>query len=309
MTQIKKKFVPVMLMPFQDDNKIDYNALDQLVEFYLEAGAGGLFANCLSSEMFHLSKEEMVESILFIVNKVNGRVPVVATGTFQNSIENQALFVKEVFSLGVESVIVITSVMAKEADSEEIFCANVEKLLQLTEGVPLGFYECPVPYKRVLSSKLLGKWVETGRVKYHKDTSLDIDNVSSKIAITANADGFGLFDAYMGHAVETLRAGSAGLSCIQGNYFPELVVWLCKHVNESNKLMEVNLVQEFFSKHMDLMHDTYPMSAKYILKKRGLNIGITTRTPSKYPDAKVKTELDNLYDEFQNLMKRVVVNE
>ena len=45
-----KKYIPVMLMPFNEDQSIDYNALDCLVDFYLESGASGLFANCLSAK-------------------------------------------------------------------------------------------------------------------------------------------------------------------------------------------------------------------------------------------------------------------
>src|SRR5690606_41763530 len=106
-------------------------------------GAGGLFANCLSSKMYQLSQEERLESVSFIVKKVNGRVPIVATGTFEDTIENQAEFVKAMYATGVDAVIVITGLLAKEDDSEETFYANVEKLLALTDNVPLGFYECP----------------------------------------------------------------------------------------------------------------------------------------------------------------------
>src|SRR5690606_1999294 len=179
-----KKFVPVMLMPFQEDGSIDYNALEKLVDFYLEAGAGGLFANCLSSEMYQLSPEERIASVSFIVKHVNGRVPIVATGTFEDTIENQARFVKAMYATGVDAVIVITGLLAKEDDSEDVFRANVEKLLMLTDNVPLGFYECPVPYKRVISADFLERLVQTGRIKYHKDTSLDINSIRAKIAAT-----------------------------------------------------------------------------------------------------------------------------
>ncbi|MCX6215817.1 dihydrodipicolinate synthase family protein [Spirosoma sp.] len=155
-----KKFVPVMLTPFQDGNAIDYNILEELIEFYLEAGAGGLFANCLSSEMYHLSKEEMLASVSFIVQKVNGRVPVVATGTFPDTLENQAAFVKEIYTTGVDSVIVITGLLAGETESEAVFEAHVNQLLALTGDIPLGFYECPVPYKRILRPDFQG---ETGQ--------------------------------------------------------------------------------------------------------------------------------------------------
>ena len=43
MNRSKKKFIPVMLMPFQEDKSIDYDSLEMLIEFYLEAGAEGLF--------------------------------------------------------------------------------------------------------------------------------------------------------------------------------------------------------------------------------------------------------------------------
>src|SRR5689334_19456018 len=53
-----KKFVPVMITPFTSDLKIDYKGLSALIDLYLSSGARGLFANCLSSEMYKLSEEE-----------------------------------------------------------------------------------------------------------------------------------------------------------------------------------------------------------------------------------------------------------
>ncbi len=289
-----------MLMPFQADNTIDYKSLDELVELYLNAGAGGLFANCLSSEMFNLSREEMLRSVAFIVEKVNGRVPVVATGTFGEPLEDQARFVKEIYATGVESVIVITSLLAAETDDEATFRANVGKLLALTGDVPLGFYECPVPYKRLIQPDFLGELVASGRVNYHKDTCLDMDGIRQKLAATAAWPEFGLYDAYMAHAVESLRAGSAGLSCIQGNYFPELVTWLCDHYHEESP--EVAEVQRFYVSNMDVMHDTYPASAKYVLQKRGVDIGPTCRNGSVTDQ---QEELDRLLDEFEALSERI----
>ncbi len=300
---MNKKYVPVMLMSFNEDKSIDYKTLEDLIEFYLEAGAGGLFANCLSSEMFQLSKDEMLESVSFVVEKVNGRVPIVATGTFPDTIENQAAFVKEIYKTGIESVIVITGLLAEESDSDEVFEKNVKQLLALTDDVPLGFYECPVPYKRILNSGFLGELVKTGRIKYHKDTCLDIEGVRAKIAASSGSEGFGLYDAYMVHAVDSLKAGSAGLSCIQGNYFPELVVWLCDHYSDDSE--EVIKVQEFFARNMDVMHATYPTSAKYILQKRGLGITQVCRNGSVVPNEEDYKKLDILLEEFEAVTEEI----
>lgn len=295
-----KKYVPVMLTPFREDKTIDFTILEELISVYLDAGAGGLFANCLSSEMFHLSKEEMLQMVAFIVEKVNGRVPVVATGTFEEPLEDQALFIQEMYATGVASVIVITGLLAAETDDEAIFRTRVRRLLELTGDVPLGFYECPVPYKRLMAADFLGELVATGRVNYHKDTCLDITGIREKLAATCAYPGFGLYDAYMVHAVESLRAGSAGLSCIQGNYFPELVVWLCDHYAEDSA--EVREVQDFFARNMDVMHDTYPASAKYVLQKRGTAIGMACRNGSTTGE---QEKLDKLLEEFNTLSERI----
>lgn len=306
MIRNNKEFIPVMLMPFCEDKTIDYGALEYLIELYLEAGAKGLFANCLSSEMFELSKQEMVESVSFIVQKVRGRVPIVATGTFPGAIEQQAAFVKEIYGTGIQAVIVITSLMADEHDNEETFRSNVKQLLDLTDNVPLGFYECPVPYKRVINPEFLGELAQTGRIKYHKDTSLDLDNVKEKIEVTADVADFGLYDAYMVHAVDTLKAGSRGLSCIQGNYFPELVVWLCNNFNDDLEQDKVEQVQQFFIDNMDVMHYAYPASAKYYLRGTYSWMGTTCRrTDIESLDEETKTKLNELKESYDKLKMRI----
>ena len=53
----EKKFVPVMITPFQHNGKIDLDNLSRLIDFYLAAGVKGFFANCASSEMYQLSED------------------------------------------------------------------------------------------------------------------------------------------------------------------------------------------------------------------------------------------------------------
>ena len=54
---------PVMLTPFTENNEVDYEALGKLIDWYIEKGVNGLFADCQSSEMFFLSLEERVRSV------------------------------------------------------------------------------------------------------------------------------------------------------------------------------------------------------------------------------------------------------
>ena len=309
MKESDKGFIPVMLTPFKPSGEVDYHGLTTLTEFYLDAGAKGLFANCLSSEMFALSPSERLQLTRHVVNVAKGRAPVVASGTFEGTVQQQADFVKEIYETGVQAVIIITSMLARAEESDTVLADQVDQLLDLTAPIPMGFYECPVPYKRVLSPELLRRFASGGRIKYHKDTCLDIEQVRAKLAAVTAPD-FGLYDAYMVHAVESLKAGAAGLSCIQGNYFPELIVWLCDHYQDNSCQPEVQKLQNFLVQHMDIMHHAYPDVAKYYLQKRGLPITTTTRGKSGVLTAAVKQNIDAFYQEcisFQDSLEIVKV--
>lgn len=307
MNRKSKVFVPVMLTPFRENGEVDYEGLTRLTEFYLEAGAGGLFANCQSSEMFSLSDKERLAVTEHVVKITAGAVPVVAAGTFGGGPQQQADFVKRMYDTGTDAVITITGIIAEESEPDETFDERFHKLLNLTPGIPLGFYECPVPYKRLLSSKQIREFVDTGRIIYYKDTCLDINLVKSRLQATEHMPSFGLYDAYMAHAVDSLKAGSAGLSCIQGNYFPELVVWLCNNYDDSSKAEEVARVQQFFIDNMDVMHTVYPVVAKYFLQKRGLNMSRFTRNVVGTFNDDVRAAIDKLYNDYTALYQEVEV--
>ncbi|MGV8879403.1 MAG: dihydrodipicolinate synthase family protein [Sphingobacteriaceae bacterium] len=299
-----KEFIPVMLTPFTLTGEVDYPALTQLTEFYLEAGAKGLFANCLSSEMYSLDESERLRVVKHIVDTAHATVPVVAAGTFGESITKQADFVKKIYDTGVKAVIVITNKLADQSDKDVVFDERMNQLMDLTGQIPLGFYECPVPYKRIISPAQLKQFVATKRIIYHKDTCMDLEMVKAKLDVSKGYD-FGLYDAYMGHAVASLSAGAAGLSCIQGNYWPELIVWLCENFDNTNLKSEVDKVQQFFIDHMAVMHDVYPITAKYYLQKRGLPITTFTRQQVGAFTRETSKKIDDLYDNYVRLQQEL----
>lgn len=302
---VERKFIPVMLTPFTEDGEIDLDGLSRIIELYLLAGAKGLFANCQSSEMFQLSNAEKLLIIKHSLKIANGKVPVIAVGNFGKTISEQADFIRKVYNTGVSAVIIVTSLIAEEQESNEVFDERVFELFNLTGEIPLGFYECPEPYKRVLSAEQLEKFAATGRIIYHKDTCLDIKMIKDKLKVTHDFSSFGLYDAYAVNAVASLKAGAAGLSCIQGNFFPELIVWLCDHFNDFDANGSVSKVQQFLTDHMEVIHYAYPIVAKYYLQKCGLNISTFTRTNTETFTNEVKEKVDRLYDEYHLLIKNI----
>ncbi|MBA4848903.1 dihydrodipicolinate synthase family protein [Emticicia sp. BO119] len=291
-------FIPVMLTPFTDNGAIDYAGLSVLTDYYMQAGSAGLFANCLSSEMYELSNEERVAITRQVVDRAAGQIPVVSTGTLGGTIAEQADFVKRIYDTGVQAVIVISSQIAQADESDAVFIERMEELMHLTPGIPLGFYECPVPYKRLINADVLAKLLPSKRLIYHKDTCLDSAEVERRLAV-AQGYNFGLYDAYMVNATSSLKAGASGLSCIQGNIYPELIVWICEHFNDNSA--ESQKVQQFFNDSMEIVHSAYPTIAKYSLMKRGFPISTYTRRKVEPLTDDLKTRMDELMVTIDNL--------
>jgi 4-hydroxy-tetrahydrodipicolinate synthase len=161
---MEKKFVPVMITPFNLKAKVDLDAVSVLVDFYLAAGVKGFFANCLSSEMYSISEDERLELTRHVVRCVAGRVPIVATGSFGLTIEDKAEFAGKIYETGIDAVILITGHYANVEDNDDILLRNFEKMFRLTHDIPMGLYECPAPYKRIISPEGFRHLLNTGRL-------------------------------------------------------------------------------------------------------------------------------------------------
>jgi len=170
---------PTMITPFLQNGDIDWATTDRLIEWYIASGCVGIFTVCLSSEMYHLSPSERIELTKHVQKKVAGRVCVVASGTFGGTVESQAEFCLEM-SAHCNAVVVLTCQLASKEESDEVWLQNAQKLLDLTSNIPLGLYECPDPYKRVLSPDIL-KWAAlTKRFFFHKDTCFSSVQIQKK---------------------------------------------------------------------------------------------------------------------------------
>jgi 4-hydroxy-tetrahydrodipicolinate synthase len=291
------KFVPVMITPFNLKAKVDFDAVSRLVDFYIASGVKGFFANCLSSEMYSISEDERLELTSHIVRYVNGRLPVVATGSFGLTIEDKAEFSKKIFDTGISAVILITGHYANVDDSDDVLLRNFEKMFRLTGNIPMGLYECPAPYKRIITTDVFKKLVANDRLVYHKDTSIDLEKVKEKLEVAKDSK-LEFYDAHTPNAMYSLQLGAKGMSSISGNFYPEILVWMCNNATNPSKKEQVEWLQAELTAVDPLIHQAYPMSAKYFLQKRGLPVRTISRTHALELTPDQKKTLDTIHNKF-----------
>lgn len=263
---------PPMLTPFGEDGAIDWSAIDQLTEWYLAAGVAGLFAVAQSSEMFALDDGERLALARRVVQQTNGRVPVLASGTFVRDVAAQAEFIKRLHDTGVQAVTVLVGMLAEPGEDDAVWQGRAEELLALTDPIPLALYECPAPYHRLLTPELVGWAGRTERFHLLKETSRSAAAVCAKVAAAAGTP-LGVYNADATTLLETLRAGARGYCGIAANFYPGLLASLCAKA----ELAMSDDLQSFLTLVDPLVHRDYPVSAKTFQGLTGVAMRPTSR--------------------------------
>jgi 4-hydroxy-tetrahydrodipicolinate synthase len=185
-----------------------------------------LFAVCQSSEMLFLTLEERVALGRFVVEKTRGRIPVVASGHISDDIETQLRELTAMSQIGADALILVTNHLDPKKDGSAVFKATLSTLLaRLPKDIPLGLYECPAPYRRLLTDEELMICAESGRFVLLKDVSCDLDTVKRRVALTAGTP-LRILNANAAIAWDAMKAGAPGFNGVFANIHPDLYKWL-----------------------------------------------------------------------------------
>ncbi|MCA1492444.1 dihydrodipicolinate synthase family protein [Sinorhizobium alkalisoli] len=259
--------IPVMITPFGPDGKIDWGGYEALIEWYIANGSEALFAVCQSSEMRFLSLEERVDLSRFTVEKVAGRIPVVSSGHISESLDDQITELMAIADTGADAVILVSNRLAPEtAGAAEVRASFDALLAALPKDVPLGLYECPAPYRRLLTDDEIDFCAQSGRFILLKDVSCDLDTVKRRATIAENTP-FLICNANAAIAYAAMQVTGAGFCGVMNNFHPDLYRWLQDHGAEYPELADELAVFLVLSAQTEPMG--YPKLAKLYHKRLG----------------------------------------
>jgi len=258
-----------MITPFTEDGSVDFETAEKYVDWYFENGLTGIFSVCQSSEIFYLSLEEKAELNRRVyarakaLEKKHGRkFTVVSSGHTSDTLEEQAKELNAVIQSGTDALILITNRLDPENKGDDVFIENAEKLLEmLPKNVKLGLYECPYPYKRLVTPKILDWCMKTGRFAYMKDTCCNAAMMKERCA-QLKGSGFLLLNANCQTLLESMQNGGDGYCGIMCNYHPRLYSWLGENYKKAPEKAQLvqSVIGTFGFTEVGL---PYPLTAKY----------------------------------------------
>ena len=265
-------FVP-NVTPFDERGEIQYEALADLIEFWLGAGVSGLVVNASTGEGPMLSREEKRGLVEFVREKVNGRGMVIA-GTGAIGTRDTIELTRDAEDLGADAALVTTPFFFKPTDEE-----LVEHFMALDAAVNLPFILYNVP-------KFTGYTVTPStinRISGACNNMIGIKDSSGNPGAMAEnirlfGDGISVLSGAADMTLLTLALGGRGAILAVANFIPEICVGLYKAAGKGD-LEEAGRSQQLVSYVNKVIVREHPQVAavKAALSLKGHAAGIPRR--------------------------------
>lgn len=283
---------PTMITPYTDSNRPDFRAIAAICDWYIARGCDGIFAVCQSSEMHHLSNREKEEIGRCVVESCAGRIPVVVSGHTSPNPDEQKRGVESMMKTGADAYVLVSNSLDPQKLGETVFEENVLSIFRAFPEVRFGIYECPHPYKRLITTEFIKRHAPVGQLVFVKDTCCDKDRIRERLAASQGTP-MKLFNANAATLYDSLMHGAAGYSGIMANYHPELYAWMISHLRSDPETAK--LLADVLTVAAMIEMRVYPVSAKYHMNQIGIPMELLSRSAdARKLDQNARMETDSL---------------
>ena len=200
---------------------VDYDTLAQFIEFQIESGINGLVAVGTTGESATLTPEERKEVIRFTVERVNGRVPVIA-GTGTNNTAHVLEFTKSACDDGADAVLVVTPYYNKATQKGLI--AHYTAVADVATK-PVIMYSVPSRTGCKIQPDTAAVLSQHPNIVGFKDANGDMDSTVETIAKCG--DNLHIYSGEDSLTVPMLSMGGMGCISVLSNVVPGLAVEMC----------------------------------------------------------------------------------
>ena len=209
--------IVALITPFRADGSVDFDALGRLIDFHLDAGTDALLPLGTTGESSTMTHEEDEEVVSFVVERVAGRIPVIAgsgSNSTQTMLEKSLAFER----LGVDGLLLITPYYNKS--NEEGIYRHFATVLDAV-NIPCILYNVPGRTGCSISVANLE------RLSTHPN-ALGIKEASGSIVYASDiahliGPDFKMFSGNDDMVVPLMSLGASGVISVWANIQPALV--------------------------------------------------------------------------------------
>jgi len=199
------QILTAMVTPFDQNDEIDFNATKNLINYLIDNGTDGLVVAGTTGESPTLTTEEKVELFKFVVEVVNGRVPVIA-GTGSNNTRASISLTKLAEKTGVDGIMLVAPYYNKP--SQEGLYQHFRAIAEST-SLPVMLYNIPGRSVVNMSVETVVRLAQIPNIVSIKDASGNLDAMTEIISQTPR--DFSLYSGDDGLTLPVLSIGGTGV--------------------------------------------------------------------------------------------------
>ena len=233
-----------IVTPFHEDGSVNYEKFEELVEEQIAGGTDAVIVCGTTGEASTLTHEEHLDLIRFCVEKVKGRVPVIA-GTGSNCTQTAVYLSTEAEKYGADALLLVTPYYNK-ATQKGLY----EHFKKIADSVKLPVILYNVPGRtgcNILPQTAVKLCTEVSNIVAIKEASGNISQVAELMALAE-----GRIDLYSGNdnqVVPLLALGGKGVISVVSNVAPRQMHDMCQRffdgdvegsAKEQLRLIELN---------------------------------------------------------------------
>lgn len=202
-----------MVTPFKD-GRIDYTALENLIEWHIDAGTDAIIVCGTTGEASTLSPVEKLSLVEFAVKKTDGRIPVIA-GSGSNDTSHSMYLSKEMEYAGADSLLVVTPYYNKATQTGLI--KHYHAIADYVE-IPIILYSVKSRTGLNITPSTVKELKKHPNIRGIKEASGDISQIC-QIAALADHD-FYLYSGNDDHTISMMALGAVGCISTVANIIP-----------------------------------------------------------------------------------------
>lgn len=208
--------IVALVTPFKENGEVDFASLDRLVDFHLENETDGILVLGTTGESSTMTDAEDVAVAQHVVNRVNGRIPIIG-GAGSNATEESLNKAKGLQMIGCDALLLITPYYNKSND-EGIY-RHFTTVLDQTE-IPSILYNIPGRTGCSISEANVVRLAEHPNVMGIKEASGSISYATS-VARHLSPE-FRMYSGNDDMIVPILSLGGSGVISVWANVQPKL---------------------------------------------------------------------------------------
>ncbi len=273
-----KGVMTAIITPFDNNGKIDFETLEKLIEFQIENGVSAILACGTTGESPTLTHEEDYSVVKFVVEKVKGRVQVIA-GTGSNDTSSAVAATKEVEKYGVDGALVVAPYYNKP--TQEGLYAHYSTIAKST-GLPIIVYNIPGRTGINIEPNTMALMFKDNKnINCIKDAAGNLAQTSATFEALANigCKDFTLMSGDDGLALPMMSIGATGVISVLSNAFPNQISQMVDYALKNDFENARNIHTKFFPLMTGIFIETNPSPVKEMMYQMGLISSANTRLP------------------------------